>query len=475
MDSMYNLFSGLTMTAALSLLASPAAAQQPVELSILRSQAAGGLTAVDAIAEIDPAMLMGGGSCDYRVEVAIHDSAGGAPVTDEWQRGASCESLGGGAHMRLVDSFSFAVRPGRYEVSLTVRPGAGGAARTARATFRSLPADAMASDLYLAREVGWADSLNAGAWAVRKGSIGIAAEAVMDVPLNRPFIGYYLELYPGDEVHTGGTVVGTIHRREGGRVIDFQLQQVDSLVSDRPIAGTMSVAGLPRGDYRLEVAVSFDDGVEVAQSRDFSVVEARRASPEPVAQPSPDALQRYFSRQDSAQLARFDALALWLETEQGREQFRSLSTDGRRQYLVEFFRRAQITGPSGATLSGEDALRTYLTRVTEVDREFGERSGEDNRRAGWQTDRGRLYMLYGAPADRIRRPFPGNDSRPYEIWYYNIGAGYVYLFVDEVGFGGYRLLYSTDPREPTLPGWQRRAGVAAVNELDTYYGIQREF
>ena len=67
---------------------------------------------------------------------------------------------------------------------------------------------------------------------------------------------------------------------------------------------------------------------------------------------------------------------------------------------------------------------------------------------------------------------PANNSRPYEIWYYNIGAGYVYLFADESGFGHYRLLYSTDPTVATLPDWARRAGAAAVAELSNYYGVR---
>jgi hypothetical protein len=84
-------------------------------------------------------------------------------------------------------------------------------------------------------------------------------------------------------------------------------------------------------------------------------------------------------------------------------------------------------------------------------------------------------MMRGLPADRIRRPMPSNDTRPYEIWYYNIGAGYVYLFADESGFGHYRLIYSTDPQMVSLPDWARRVGPAAVSELSTYYGIREDF
>ena len=56
---------------------------------------------------------------------------------------------------------------------------------------------------------------------------------------------------------------------------------------------------------------------------------------------------------------------------------------------------------------------------------------------GWRTDRGRIYILYGSPDEVQRYPFEV-DRKPYEIWrYYKINQEFV--FVDEDGFGEYRL------------------------------------
>ena len=89
----------------------------------------------------------------------------------------------------------------------------------------------------------------------------------------------------------------------------------------------------------------------------------------------------------------------------------------------------------------------------------------------WQTDRGRIYMLRGAPGKQLKRPFQP-DAPPYEIWSYDIGQQYVYLFVDQSRFGNYRLMFSTDPREATLPDWQNRVGVAAIEDLRTQFNIR---
>jgi hypothetical protein len=51
---------------------------------------------------------------------------------------------------------------------------------------------------------------------------------------------------------------------------------------------------------------------------------------------------------------------------------------------------------------------------------------------------GMVYILFGAPNDIERHPFD-IGSKPYQIWYYwEINRQLV--FVDETGFGDYRLV-----------------------------------
>ena len=56
---------------------------------------------------------------------------------------------------------------------------------------------------------------------------------------------------------------------------------------------------------------------------------------------------------------------------------------------------------------------------------------------GWKTDMGMVYIILGPPNNVERHPFE-YDSKPYEIWeYYSINKSF--LFIDESGFGEYRL------------------------------------
>ena len=80
-------------------------------------------------------------------------------------------------------------------------------------------------------------------------------------------------------------------------------------------------------------------------------------------------------------------------------------------------------------------------------------------RKGWQSDMGRVYIMYGEPSEVERHP---NDSgmRPYEIWKYNdIEGGVQFVFGDLTGFRNYVLLSSTKRGELQDDSWQ--------NELST--------
>lgn len=57
---------------------------------------------------------------------------------------------------------------------------------------------------------------------------------------------------------------------------------------------------------------------------------------------------------------------------------------------------------------------------------------------GWRSDMGMVYITLGSPNNVERHPFE-YDSKPYEIWdYYDINRRFI--FVDQTGFGDYRLV-----------------------------------
>ena len=88
-----------------------------------------------------------------------------------------------------------------------------------------------------------------------------------------------------------------------------------------------------------------------------------------------------------------------------------------------------------------EKMEAYFKRVEYANRTF------KHYLEGWRTDMGMVYIVFGAPNNVDRHPFD-IDAKPYEVWsYYDLNR--VFVFVDETGFGDYRLT------TPIWDVWQR--------------------
>lgn len=108
-------------------------------------------------------------------------------------------------------------------------------------------------------------------------------------------------------------------------------------------------------------------------------------------------------------------------------KLRQASAGERERLFKEFWARRD---PTSGTEENE-LMDEYYRRVEYANAKFA------TNRAGWETDRGRIYVLYGEPTDIERHPFEAN-TRPYEIWFYSQIARR-FIFVDYTGFGDYSL------------------------------------
>ncbi len=156
-----------------------------------------------------------------------------------------------------------------------------------------------------------------------------------------------------------------------------------------------------------------------------------------------------------------------------RSRFRKLNVSGRRAFIAEFW---QQRDPTPGTVINESHQR-YLSRLDYVTIEF-----RTSLQDGWETDRGQIYLKYGAPDNREQHDFADNAdlnqnpdisenqsgfrgsdgfSRPlsggYVIWYYNTLEGGIYfIFVDRQGLGDFMLVHSTKSGEIQNYNWQQQ-------------------
>ncbi len=79
-----------------------------------------------------------------------------------------------------------------------------------------------------------------------------------------------------------------------------------------------------------------------------------------------------------------------------------------------------------------EKLEEFYQRVEYANKHFSHYT------EGWRTDMGMIYLIFGPPNNVDRHPFD-IDAKPYEIWFY-YDLNYSFMFLDQTGFGDYRLL-----------------------------------
>jgi len=106
----------------------------------------------------------------------------------------------------------------------------------------------------------------------------------------------------------------------------------------------------------------------------------------------------------------------------------SKTEEDKRKLFDEFWKKRD---PNVSTTRNE-FMEEYYSRVEYANKHFS------HYQPGWKTDMGMVFILFGSPSNVERHPFD-IDTKPYEIWsYYDYNRSIV--FVDETGFGDYRLL-----------------------------------
>jgi GWxTD domain-containing protein len=150
-------------------------------------------------------------------------------------------------------------------------------------------------------------------------------------------------------------------------------------------------------------------------------------------------LSEYMSM-DEIELDREFKWSRWEAMDVEKEQFAPLKgVEAKRKFMSDFWRKR-----------GMGRRDEYLSRVAYANSNFNVMGRE-----GFRTDRGRVYVVYGAPDDVERHPNEV-DSKPYEIWsFHNIQGGVIFVFVQRNQGGDYDLVHSTHRNELQDENWDR--------------------
>lgn len=211
------------------------------------------------------------------------------------------------------------------------------------------------------------------------------------------------------------------------------------------IVESFDIGGWPEGAYVLEMKL-VDSSVsqEVVRALPFGIIAP--ASVSALAAAIPD-------MQADVDLATQLNLARFLLTPDEKAALERLTDAGQLSFLRQYW---QDRDPDPAT-SDNEYFRKILERYLYANNFF---STEEGQADGWKTDRGRVLIVYG-PWDRLEDQIHPKGDYPYQVWWYDQSRhDAVFVFVDDRGFGTFRLVHSTMPGEIYDEDWDQaiRAG-----------------
>ena len=395
-------------------------------------------------------------SATRTVELTVRDSTGRTLHTERWTDSADTNAAAlAGMQAQTATKFELLLDPGLY--TIVARRSALGAADSAAVQVRGFAATPVASDLVLSaamRVLGANEEPSAA--EMKRGRYAIERGARVTVLPHDPKLWYYVELY-----RQGADSVAQLDFRVLRAGADSALVRVTRqvAVAERGTvdAAALVVAGLPPGDYRLQL-IARSGGREETREARFSMASFASApiaaAPRGVTVAEATLMERYFaadSRSDAEVGALIEALTMSAPGEPvPTASVTGLSPDAQRRFLARYWSRLPDTDPSTAQ---HELLEEYIERVRYIERHFSEQRG----RSAVRTDRGRIYLKYG-PADMRQQVQMGNN-RALDVWKYTRMRNIKFAFLDETGFQNYNLIYAKgDPSEQSLADWADRVG-----------------
>ncbi len=450
----------------LALMALPAVSARPqsLELAAVRFyRTTGAQTLVDAFCQVpfallDPVTRGPGGVAAYRLAVTVRDTAGLELLAQSWSQSVPTRMLSV-ARGSAVEHFTFAAHPGRYAIDVAVTDSATGRVSRQRAEVEAFSSPPAASDLLLAtnlREAASAADVPA-AGEIRKGTLLLQASGQPVLTPQQARLGYYLELYsPRAETVT---VAVRVQSAQGVQLVATPGERIPLAAGGGVTRGMVDLAGLPPGDYRLEVSAGGGGGGADSVVRTAAFRMAGFETEAAIADATPS--QDVFAGMSEARLDTLYLPLVYLMTAEEQGSYPSLTLEGKRRWLRLFWEKRDPTAGTPRNEGQED----FYARIAEANRRF--REGGSAQIPGWRTDRGRIFIKYGPPDEVLNRPQAGN-TRPYEVWKFSRGRALKYVFLDQTLFGNYVLIWTSDRREPSRPNWQELLGPEAVIEVERF-------
>ncbi len=266
---------------------------------------------------------------------------------------------------------------------------------------------------------------------------------------NSPVLFYYGELYNLDKVSDLSAVKfeSSVYDSRGKRIYSH------AKTSLKPISATVEVGVINVSKYisgKYYLLLSLNDSlknVSVVSRKEFFVYNPsiNDTTANNVSSNTTNVLHSQFAFLSSEECDDVFAKSEYIASNDEKDEYKNINTvEGKREFLYKFWNRRANERDGDKRYSYTD----YMNRIKVANKRY-----RNIAKKGWESDMGRIYIIYGKPSEIERHPNESN-RKPYEIWYYhNIEGGVEFIFGDLTGFKNYILLTSTKRGEAVDESW----------------------
>jgi len=397
----------------------------------------------------------------YRADFRIHTrimKGDTLVVEDAWNRVTFANSLSEiKPTQRLADLSAFLIRPGNYKLWVKISDLHSNRFGTIEMPLNlvSFPSDSLLmSDIELAsliRRASEEDIFTKNRYQVIPNPGGLYGTGA-------PMLYFYTEVYNLEEGEEDSSyeIQYSILDGNGNVVRDYSPAVRKKPGNSAVEVGGINVVSLRSGTYFLRLKVR-DNASEQVCSRlkkffvyrpaDFQVAATKGEKGKmdmSIYLSSPE--YQIYDQMSEEELDAEFAGSSYIATDEEKRIYGTLNLEGKRSFMKKFW----LKRDNNPQTVRNEFRQEYLARLSYVNDHFSAAS-----KAGWKSDRGRVFLIYGRPNEIEAYPSSA-ENKAYQIWYYyDIQGGVEFIFVDIRGFGDYQLVHSTARDELQDPEWQR--------------------
>lgn len=235
---------------------------------------------------------------------------------------------------------------------------------------------------------------------------------------------------------------------DGKRLRDYPAKNKTATTETIAEATGVNVIALPTGSYFLSVRLNDLVANQSTHTRKkFYINKPERKKSSEMIAAKIEGYEEYALLKREQLIDEFNKIKYIASTDEI-DIFEKLeNTEAMKRFLSQFWKRRD----TDTSTPINEYKQLYIENLQLANANFS-----SNFKEGWQTDRGRVILIYGRP-DEIERNPSSLDTRPHEIWhYYSLEGGTQFIFADISGNGNYELLHSTYRNEIKDPEWRSR-------------------